>query len=69
MTAERISVILPPDVLAGARGAVNAGAADSLSAFVVDALRDRLSPHARSHRAGPRTWRASAAGGAGSCPA
>lgn len=43
MTAERISVILPPDVLAGARGAVNAGVAGSLSAFVVDALRDRLS--------------------------
>lgn len=34
---------LPPDVLAGARDAVNAGAADSLSAFVADALRDRLS--------------------------
>jgi Arc/MetJ-type ribon-helix-helix transcriptional regulator len=47
MTAERISVILPPDVLAGARGAVNAGAADSLSAFVVDALRDRLRARAR----------------------
>ncbi|MGH3826125.1 MAG: ribbon-helix-helix domain-containing protein [Pseudonocardiaceae bacterium] len=43
MTAERVTVSLPPDVLARARGAVDAGAADSLSAFVVDALRDRLS--------------------------
>ncbi len=43
MTAERITVSLPPDVLAGARVAVDAGAADSLSAFVADALRDRLS--------------------------
>ncbi|HZA15477.1 MAG TPA: hypothetical protein VE645_01040 [Pseudonocardiaceae bacterium] len=34
---------LPPEVLAGARGAVDAGAADSLSAFVADAMRDRLS--------------------------
>jgi hypothetical protein len=36
-------VSLPPEILAGARGAVDAGAADSLSAFVADALRDRLS--------------------------
>lgn len=43
MTVERITVSLPPDVLAGARGAVNAGAADNLSAFVADAIRDRLS--------------------------
>lgn len=43
MTAERVTVSLPPEVLAGARGAVDAGAADSLSAFVADALRDRLS--------------------------
>lgn len=43
MTAERITVSLPPDVLAGARVAVHAGAADNLSAFVADALRDRLS--------------------------
>jgi antitoxin ParD1/3/4 len=43
MTAERITVSLPPDVLAGARVAVDAGAADSLSAVVADALRDRLS--------------------------
>lgn len=43
MTAERMTVSLPPDVLAGARGAVNAGVADNLSAFVADALRDRLS--------------------------
>jgi Arc/MetJ-type ribon-helix-helix transcriptional regulator len=43
MTVERITVSLPPDVLASARGAVDAGAADNLSAFVADALRDRLS--------------------------
>jgi antitoxin ParD1/3/4 len=43
MTAERVTVSLPPEVLAGARGAVDAGAADSLSAFVADAMRDRLS--------------------------
>lgn len=33
---------MPPEVLAGARGAVDAGAADSLSAFVADALRNQL---------------------------
>lgn len=49
MTAERITVSLPPEVLAGARGAVDAGAADSLSAFVADALRERLS---RTHALG-----------------
>lgn len=43
MTAERITVSLPPDVLAGAKSAVQAGAADNLSAFVADALRERLS--------------------------
>ncbi|PZS38408.1 MAG: hypothetical protein DLM62_13925 [Pseudonocardiales bacterium] len=43
MTAERITVSLPPEVLAAARVAVDAGAADNLSAFVADALRDRLS--------------------------
>lgn len=42
MTAERISVTLPPDLVAEARGAVAAGAADSMSAFVADALRSRL---------------------------
>lgn len=43
MTVERITVSLPPEILAGARDAVDAGAAESLSAFVADALRDRLS--------------------------
>lgn len=43
MTAERITVSLPPDVLASVRGAVKAGAADNVSSFVADALRDRLS--------------------------
>lgn len=42
MSAERVTVSLPPDVLAGARRAVDAGAADSLSAFVADALRNQL---------------------------
>ncbi|MBV9313979.1 MAG: hypothetical protein JO100_09605 [Pseudonocardia sp.] len=43
MTAERITVSLPPDVLAGARSAVQAGAAANLSVFVTDAIRERLS--------------------------
>lgn len=42
MTTERISVTLPPDVVASARSAVAAGAADSMSAYVADALRLRL---------------------------
>jgi antitoxin ParD1/3/4 len=42
VTAERVTVSLPPEVLAGARGAVDAGAADSLSAFVADAVRSQL---------------------------
>ena len=42
MTAERVTVSLPPDVLAGARGAVDAGAAESLSAFVARAVRNQL---------------------------
>ena len=33
---------LPPELVADARKAVNSGAADSLSAFVADALRSRL---------------------------
>lgn len=43
MTAERVTVSLPPEVLGGARGAVAAGAAESLSAFVAEALRNQLS--------------------------
>lgn len=43
MTAERVSVNLPADVLAGARNAVDAGVADNLSELVADALRERLS--------------------------
>jgi antitoxin ParD1/3/4 len=42
MTAERVTVSLPPDVLSSAREAVAAGAAESLSAFVADALRNQL---------------------------
>lgn len=42
MTVERISVTLPPDLVADARSAVAAGAADSMSAFVADAVRSRL---------------------------
>jgi antitoxin ParD1/3/4 len=42
MTAERVTVSLPPDVLRSAREAVAAGAAESLSAFVADALRNQL---------------------------
>lgn len=43
MTAERVTVTLPPEVLGDARGAVAAGAAESLSAFVAEALRNQLS--------------------------
>ncbi|WP_433285361.1 hypothetical protein ACQPZQ_27490 [Pseudonocardia sp. CA-142604] len=42
MTAERVTVSLPPDILSSAREAVAAGAAESLSAFVADALRNQL---------------------------
>jgi Arc/MetJ-type ribon-helix-helix transcriptional regulator len=42
MAAERVTVSLPAEVLAGARGAVDAGAADSLSAFVAEAVRHHL---------------------------
>ena len=42
MTAERVTVSLPPELLAGARGAVAGGAATSLSAFVADALHTQL---------------------------
>jgi antitoxin ParD1/3/4 len=43
MTAERVTVSLPPELLAAARAAVAAGAAESLSAFVAAALRSQLS--------------------------
>ena len=43
MTAERVTVSLPPELLGDARAAVTAGAAESLSAFVADALRTQLS--------------------------
>jgi antitoxin ParD1/3/4 len=42
MTAERVTVSLPPELLSDARGAVAAGEAESLSAFVADALRTKL---------------------------
>ncbi|MEJ3654827.1 ribbon-helix-helix domain-containing protein [Pseudonocardia sp. TRM90224] len=43
MTAERVTVSLPPDLLRDARSAVAGGAAESLSAFVAAALRTHLS--------------------------
>ncbi|MDN5914418.1 MAG: ribbon-helix-helix domain-containing protein [Pseudonocardia sp.] len=43
MSAERVTVSLPPELLDDARGVVNAGQAASLSAFVADALRTQLS--------------------------
>jgi antitoxin ParD1/3/4 len=43
MNARRVTVSLPPDLLGDVRGAVAAGAAESLSAFVADALRSQLS--------------------------
>jgi antitoxin ParD1/3/4 len=42
MTVERVTVSLPPELLADARSAVAAGAADSLSAFVAEAVRTQL---------------------------
>ena len=42
MTAERISVTLPPELLADARCAVAAGASESMSAFVAGAMRAQL---------------------------
>jgi antitoxin ParD1/3/4 len=43
MTAQRVTVSLPPDLLRDVRAAVHNGAAESLSAFVADALRTQLS--------------------------
>jgi antitoxin ParD1/3/4 len=43
MTAQRVTVSLPPDLLRDVRTAVDNGAAESLSAFVADALRTQLS--------------------------
>jgi Arc/MetJ-type ribon-helix-helix transcriptional regulator len=42
MTAERVTVSLPPHLLGDARAAVASGAAESLSAFVAAALRTQL---------------------------
>ena len=42
MGSERITVTLPPELVANARIAVRSGAAASLSAFVADALRGQL---------------------------
>jgi antitoxin ParD1/3/4 len=39
MTAERVTVSLDPELLGDARDAVAAGEAESLSAYVADALR------------------------------
>ena len=46
MTVEKVTVSLPPDVAAAARAAVSSGAAESLSAYVAGALRER---QARAH--------------------
>jgi Arc/MetJ-type ribon-helix-helix transcriptional regulator len=43
MTAERVTVSLPPALLGQVRAAVASGAAESLSAFVAGALRTQLS--------------------------
>jgi antitoxin ParD1/3/4 len=42
MGSERITVTLPPELVANARTAVRSGVAASLSAFVADALRSQL---------------------------
>lgn len=41
MSAERITVSLPPELVAQARGAVESGSAESMSAYVAEALRAR----------------------------
>jgi len=41
MTAERVTVSLPPEVLDAARAAVAAGEATSLSAYFAQVLRER----------------------------
>jgi antitoxin ParD1/3/4 len=46
MTVEKVTISLPPDVAAAARVAVNNGEAESLSAYVATALRER---QARAH--------------------
>jgi antitoxin ParD1/3/4 len=46
MTVEKVTISLPPDVAAAARVAVNNGEAESLSAYVAAALRER---QARAH--------------------
>lgn len=43
MSAERVTVSLPPEVLARARDAVAAGEAESVSAYVAQALAARQS--------------------------
>ncbi|MCX6464579.1 MAG: hypothetical protein NTW05_13475 [Pseudonocardiales bacterium] len=43
MTAERVTVSLPPEILREAKERVAAGAADSLSAFVAGALQETMS--------------------------
>jgi antitoxin ParD1/3/4 len=43
MTAQRVTVSLPPDLLRDVRSAVDSGAAESLSAYVAEALRTQLS--------------------------
>ena len=43
MSAERVTVSLPSEVLAAARGAVAAGEAESVSAYVAQALTARQS--------------------------
>jgi antitoxin ParD1/3/4 len=43
MTAQRVTVSLPPEILEEAQAAVAGGAAKSLSAFVADALESKLS--------------------------
>jgi antitoxin ParD1/3/4 len=43
MTAQRVTVSLPSELLRDVRASVDNGAAESLSAFVADALRTQLS--------------------------
>ena len=48
MTVEKVTASLPPDVAAAARAAVSSGEADSLSAYVAEAMRARQARGARA---------------------
>lgn len=50
MSAERITVSLPPELVARARAAVEAGETSSVSAYVAEAMRSRADRADALHR-------------------